>query len=161
LTLTGTRYDVMKAALDILTTAPEFDLVLCVVGSSARFYPELAVRPIIDCAGAAKPIAAYLTPEAPDALNALSRAGVPSFHTPEPCADAIAAALRRRAPVPLPPARDEHVASLAKARATASPPPLARATASPPPLAGEGQGGGMQAPIFPSTPSPPLPGKRG
>src|SRR5262249_18264465 len=41
LTLTGTRYDAMKAALDILATAPEFDLVLCVVGSSARFYPEL------------------------------------------------------------------------------------------------------------------------
>src|SRR5262245_45568449 len=98
LTLTGTRYDVMKAALDILTTAPEFDLILCVVGSSARFYPELAVRPIVDSAGAGKPIAAYLTPEAPEALAALSHAGVPSFRTPEACADAIAAALRRRAP---------------------------------------------------------------
>jgi acetate---CoA ligase (ADP-forming) len=103
LTLTGTRYDVMKVALDILTTAPEFDLVLCVVGSSARFYPDLAVRPIIDCAGAGprKPLAAYLAPEAPDALAALSRAGVPNFRTPEACADAIAAALRRRLPLPL------------------------------------------------------------
>ena len=44
LTLAGTHYDVMKGALDVLTTAPEFDLVLAVVGSSARFYPELAVR---------------------------------------------------------------------------------------------------------------------
>ena len=34
----------MKAALDILLTAPEFDLVLAVVGSSARFHPELAVQ---------------------------------------------------------------------------------------------------------------------
>jgi acyl-CoA synthetase (NDP forming) len=101
LTLTGTRYDVMKAALDVLTTAPEFDLILCVVGSSARFYPELAVRPIVDSAGAGKPIAAYLVPEAPQALAMLSRAGVPNFHTPEACADAIAAALRRRRPVPL------------------------------------------------------------
>jgi acyl-CoA synthetase (NDP forming) len=98
LTLTGTRYDVMKAALDILTTAPEFDLILCVVGSSARFYPELAVRPIVDSASAGKPIAAYLAPEAPQALAMLSRAGVPNFHTPEACADAIAAALRRRTP---------------------------------------------------------------
>ena len=87
----------MKAALDILTTAPEFDLVLAVVGSSARFHPELAVRPIVDSAGAAKPIAAYLAPEAPQALAALSAAGVPSFRTPEACADAIAAALTRRA----------------------------------------------------------------
>jgi acetate---CoA ligase (ADP-forming) len=99
LTLTGTRYDVMKSALDILTTAPEFDLILCVVGSSARFYPELAVRPIVDSADAKKPIAAYIVPEAPQALAMLSRAGVPSFHTPEACADAVAAALLRRAPV--------------------------------------------------------------
>jgi acyl-CoA synthetase (NDP forming) len=102
LTLTGTRYDVMKAALDILTTAPEFDLILCVVGSSARFYPELAVRPIVDSAGAGKPIAAYLVPEAPQALAMLGRAGVPNFRTPEACADAIAAALRRRMPATLP-----------------------------------------------------------
>src|SRR5215208_3577933 len=101
LTTAGTRYDVMKAALDILTTAPEFDLILSVVGSSARFHPELAVRPIIDSAGAATPIAAYLVPEAPEALAALSAAGIPNFHTPEACADAIAAALKRRVPQPL------------------------------------------------------------
>jgi acyl-CoA synthetase (NDP forming) len=101
LTTAGTRYDVMKAALDILTTAPEFDLVLSVVGSSARFHPELAVRPIIDSAGAATPIAAYLVPEAPEALAALSAAGIPNFHAPEACADAIAAALKRRAPQPI------------------------------------------------------------
>ena len=98
LTLAGTRYESMKAALDILVTAPEFDLVLAVVGSSARFHPDLAVKPIIDCAGSAKPIAAYLVPDAPAALAALSQAGVPNFRTPESCADAIAAALRRRTP---------------------------------------------------------------
>jgi acyl-CoA synthetase (NDP forming) len=98
LTLTGTRYESMKAALDVLVTAPEFDLVLAVVGSSARFHPDLAVKPIIDCAGSAKPIAAYLVPDAPAALAALSQAGVPNFRTPEACADAIAAALSRRAP---------------------------------------------------------------
>jgi acyl-CoA synthetase (NDP forming) len=98
LTVAGTRYDVMKAALDVLTTAPEFDLVLAVVGSSARFHPELAVRPVIDSAGSEKPIAAFLVPEAPDALARLAEAGVPSFRTPEACADAIAAALGRREP---------------------------------------------------------------
>jgi acyl-CoA synthetase (NDP forming) len=91
----------MKAALDILLTAPEFDLVLAVVGSSARFHPELAVKPIIDSAGAAKPLAAFLVPDAPQALAALAAAGVPSFHTPEACADAIAASLARRVPVPI------------------------------------------------------------
>jgi acyl-CoA synthetase (NDP forming) len=89
----------MKGALDVMLAAPEFDLILAVVGSSARFHPELAVKPIIDSAGAGKPIAAYLVPDAPAALAALAAAGVPSFHTPEACADVIAAALRRRPPV--------------------------------------------------------------
>ena len=87
-TLAGARYDVMKAALDILTTAPEYDLILPVIGSSARFHPELAVKPIVDSAGAAKPLAACLVPDAPEALAMLSEAGVPNFRTPEACADA-------------------------------------------------------------------------
>jgi len=98
LTLAGARYEVMKAALDILTTAPEFDVVVVVVGSSARFYPELAVQPIIDSAGSDKPIAVFLVPEAPQARAALGRAGIANFYTPEACADAVAAALGRRMP---------------------------------------------------------------
>jgi len=98
LTLAGAQYKVMKGALDVLTTAPEFDLVVVTVGSSARFYPDLAVKPIIDSAGSAKPIAAFLVPEAPDALARLAAAGVPSFHTPEACADAVASSLQRHAP---------------------------------------------------------------
>ena len=101
LTVAGVRYEVMKAALDILTAAPEFDLVVAVVGSSARFLPERAVKPIIDSAGAAKPIAAFLVPEAPEALAQLAGAGVPNFRTPEAGADAIAAAFKRRPPKPI------------------------------------------------------------
>jgi acyl-CoA synthetase (NDP forming) len=103
LTIAGARYETMKSALDILLAAPEFDLVLAVVGSSARHYPQATVRPIIEGAGTGKPLAAFLVPEAPEALAALSRAGVPNFHTPEACADAIAAALARRPPVPIAP----------------------------------------------------------
>jgi acyl-CoA synthetase (NDP forming) len=98
LTLAGAQYKVMKGALDVLTTSPEFDMVVVVVGSSARFYPDLAVKPIIDSTGAPKPIAAFLVPEAPDALARLAAAGVPNFHTPEACADAVTAALRRQPP---------------------------------------------------------------
>ena len=101
LTTAGVHYNVMKAALDILTAAPEFDLVVAVVGSSARFLPERAVKPIIDSAGAATPIAAFLVPDAPEGLAQLAAAGVPSFRTPEACADAIAAALKRRPPKPI------------------------------------------------------------
>jgi acetate---CoA ligase (ADP-forming) len=105
LTIAGAQYDTMKKALDILTAAPEFDLIVAVVGSSARFHPELAVRPIIDSAGTAKPIVAFLVPDAPQALAELGAAGVPGFRTPEACADAIAATLSRRPPRPLPQVR--------------------------------------------------------
>ena len=99
LTVAGARYDTVKATLDILLAAPEFDLLLVVVGSSARAQPEATVRPIIESAGAEKPLAAFIAPDAPAALVALARAGVPNFHTPEGCADAIAAALSRRPPL--------------------------------------------------------------
>lgn len=98
LTLAGTKYDVMKAALDVMLTAPEFDLVLAVVGSSARFQPELAVRPIVDSIGSTKPLAAMLVPDAPLALAQLTAAGVPCFRSPEACADVIAAVFARRRP---------------------------------------------------------------
>ncbi len=98
LTLAGTRYEVMKKALEILLDAPEFDMVVAVVGSSARFQPDLAVKPIIDSAGHAKPVLAMLVPDAPDALAQLTAAQVPCFRTPEGCADAIASVFSRRAP---------------------------------------------------------------
>jgi acyl-CoA synthetase (NDP forming) len=102
LTLAGTRYPIMKAALDVLLTAPEFDLVVAVPGSSARFEPGLVVRPLIECAETSKPLAAFVVPEAPDTLAMLTAAGVPNFRTPEACADAIAAAFARRKPRSLP-----------------------------------------------------------
>ena len=113
LTIAGTRYEVMKAALDILGAAPEFDLVLPVVGSSARYYPEQAVQPILDRALAGKPLATFIVPDAPEALARLAAAGVPNFRTPEACADAVAAMLLRRAPRPL---VARHAAGLAQAR---------------------------------------------
>ena len=98
LTLAGTNYNVMKGAIDIMLEAPEFDVVLAVVGSSARFQPQLAVKPIIDSAGHAKPLAAMLVPDAPEALASLTAADVPCFRSPEACADAIAALFLRRRP---------------------------------------------------------------
>lgn len=98
LTLAGAKYEVMKGALDILLDAPEFDLILAVVGSSARYQPQLAVQPIIDSAASTRPLAAMLVPDAPEALARLTAAGIPCFRSPEACGDAIAAVLARRAP---------------------------------------------------------------
>ncbi|WP_454829802.1 acetate--CoA ligase family protein [Paraburkholderia xenovorans] len=103
LTLAGTKYDVMMATLDVLRTAPEFDLVVAVAGSSARFSPELVVRPVIDQTLNPKspdmhPLCSFVVPEAPKTLQMLTQAGVPCFRTPEGCGDAIAAVYARRPP---------------------------------------------------------------
>lgn len=99
LTLAGTKYEVMKATLEVMLTAPEFDMVLATVGSSARYNPELAVKPVVDSLGFGdKPLACFVVPEAASALELLTTAGVPCFRTPEACGDVIAAAFARRAP---------------------------------------------------------------
>ena len=104
LTMVGTRPAVMKAALQTMLEAPEFDIVVAVAGSSARFQPELLVPAIAEAAtGAQKPLVAFAAPEAPDTLARLAEAGVPCFRTPEACGDAIAAALARRTPKPAAP----------------------------------------------------------
>jgi acyl-CoA synthetase (NDP forming) len=100
LTLAGTRPEVMGAALDVLGSAPEIDLLVAVVGSSARSQPELAVAPIVERAHRGCPLAVFVVPEAPDALAMLAAAGVPAFRTPESCADVIGAALARCVPTP-------------------------------------------------------------
>ncbi|GGJ42876.1 acetate--CoA ligase family protein [Streptomyces brasiliensis] len=99
LTLAGTRYDIMKGTLEVLQSSGEFDVIVAVPGSSARFHPELAVKPIADAAGGATPLAAFVVPEAPDALRQLRAAGVAAFRTPESCADAVIAGFARRRPI--------------------------------------------------------------
>jgi len=99
LTLAGTKYEVMKAALEVMQSAPEFDMVLATVGSSARYQPDLAVKPVVDSTNGGKPLACFVVPDAPEALNRLTAAGVPCFRTPEACGDVIAAAFARRQPV--------------------------------------------------------------
>ncbi len=113
-TLTGTRYEVMRPALDILMEAPEFALVLATIGSSAQFQPELAVKPIVDCARERKPLAVFLTPQADETLRLLAKHGIAAFRTPEACADAIAAYLAWREP-----AKAASVKPAALARASA------------------------------------------
>lgn len=103
LTLAGTRYDIMRGAIEVLRESPEFDLVLVCVGSSARFNPDLAVQPALDLVDMpGHPLAVFIVPDAPDATRRLAGAGVPVFEDPETCADAVAAALHRKVPA-LPP----------------------------------------------------------
>jgi acetate---CoA ligase (ADP-forming) len=97
LTLAGTRYETMKAAIEAMLASPQYDLIVTVAGSSARFQPELAVKPIVDIGRTDGRLATFIVPEAPETLAMLAEAGIPAFRTPEACADGIAAVLRRRA----------------------------------------------------------------
>lgn len=94
--LAGARHDVVSAALRELQDSGEFDLVVFVIGSSARLNPELAVQALAERGGHAVPVVGFALPEAPDAASLLAASGVPAFRTPESCADAIAAAFSRR-----------------------------------------------------------------
>lgn len=74
------------------------DAVLCVVGSSAQFHPQLAVKPIVEASVTrGKPLLAFLAPDAAQSLQVLQAAGVPAFRTPESCADALACLFRAAA----------------------------------------------------------------
>ncbi len=87
-----------RAVLEALLARPDCDAALAVVGSSAQFHPELAVKPVAGLAGSAKPLAVFLAPHAEASLRLLSEAGLPAFRTPEACADALAAYFSWRAP---------------------------------------------------------------
>ncbi|PYB72588.1 6-carboxyhexanoate--CoA ligase [Rhizobium wuzhouense] len=100
LTLAGVRPEIMKAALSTMVESKQFDLVVAVVGSSARNHPELAVKPILEVAGRDVPLAVFLVPDAPEALKLLAKEGIPVFRSPEACADVVAAALKRGRPKP-------------------------------------------------------------
>lgn len=91
----GKRY---AAVLDSLMASPDCDAVLAVVGSSAQFHPEVAVEPILRTKTGAKPLAAFLTPQADKSLTLLAQKGIPAFRTPEACADALATFFRWKAP---------------------------------------------------------------
>ncbi len=94
LTMAGTREDTVDTCLGALIASPDVDAVVMVVGSSSEFHPELAVKPLTKWAGAAKPVAAFLLPNAERSLSLLADAGIAAFRTPEACADALNAYLR-------------------------------------------------------------------
>ena len=102
LTLAGTRYDTVRAILDELLASPDSGVLVSVVGSSAEFFPQQSVAPIIDAVKAAKPghppVAVFLVPQADQAMQMLAEAGVACFRTSEACADAIRAWIETEPP---------------------------------------------------------------
>jgi acyl-CoA synthetase (NDP forming) len=89
LTLAATS-EQYKDLLEQLLVTDWCDVVLSVVGSSAQFHPELAVKPLVQAKKTDKVLAVFLAPEATESLRLLQQAGVAAFRTPEACADALA-----------------------------------------------------------------------
>lgn len=102
LTFNGTNPKNTSMLLNELMAMPENDGVIMVVGSSAQFNPENAVKPFLDLAKSEKPIGAFLVPTAEESNQMLTNAGIAAFRTPEGCADAFRCCLSWRAPVRFP-----------------------------------------------------------
>jgi acyl-CoA synthetase (NDP forming) len=98
LTMAGANRRAYGAALEELVNAEDCDMVVAVVGSSAQFHPQTAVEPIVTYANSAKPVAAFLVPQADESLDYLGKAGIAAFRTPEACADGVRAYLDWRVP---------------------------------------------------------------
>lgn len=93
-TLAGLRGDVLPAVIDTLCESLTYDAVIVIVGSSALSQPDLVAKPLIaSLRKTAKPLLAYVSPEAPHIVGHLNRHGVPAFAAPESCAAALSALL--------------------------------------------------------------------
>ncbi|UCE31747.1 MAG: acetate--CoA ligase family protein [Burkholderiales bacterium] len=159
LTLTATPQK-YATVLSGLLGAEFCDAVLAVVGTSAQFHPELAVRPIVEVAAAgtaSRPLAVFLAPQADASLALLARHRIAAFRTPEACADALATALRHLPPASecAPPAPRARRAS---GRQRAEAPDLTQAPAGVAQQAPAGDAVQSLAPDTPGSPQPDLPG---
>jgi acyl-CoA synthetase (NDP forming) len=110
-TLAGASKDFVSQALDQARDAPDADLAIAVIGSSAQFRPQEGVAGVIAARGR-NPICAFLVPQADSALRLLAEAGVAAFRTPEACADAVSAWLGWQPPRPIPNEVDVSAASV-------------------------------------------------
>jgi acyl-CoA synthetase (NDP forming) len=101
LTLAATS-DQYKDLLEQLLQSDWCDGVLSVVGSSAQFHPELAVKPLVQSQRPSnKVLAVFLAPEATESLRLLQQAGIAAFRTPESCADALAVFFKQAGSAPV------------------------------------------------------------
>jgi acyl-CoA synthetase (NDP forming) len=100
LTMAGTNPRVFGAVMDAMMASPNNEALITVVGSSSQYRPDRAVVPIIERAKTSKkPVAVFLTPDAPESSRLLTDASIAVFRTPEACADAVRAYFSWRAPI--------------------------------------------------------------
>ena len=99
LTIAGTNPEIVNEVISQMMQNKNCDLVVMVVGSSAKFRPEQAIEPLLKWANHTKPLAVYVAPEAPEALTLLHKNNIACFRTPESCAEGVKTFLNTRNPV--------------------------------------------------------------
>ena len=98
LTIAGAKPEVVNDVIQDFMEDDNCDLVIMVVGSSAKFRPDQAIDPLLKWKNNPKPLAVYVAPDAPEALKLLNKNGIASFRTPESCAEGIKAYLHKKKP---------------------------------------------------------------
>ncbi len=99
-TLGGVKPEWLRTTLDAVLESRSYDGAALVLGSSVLRDPDTTCGPLRDAfARTTKPLAAFVSPDAPHVIRALNRAGIPAFAAPESCAAALSA-LRRFAEFP-------------------------------------------------------------
>jgi acyl-CoA synthetase (NDP forming) len=112
-TLAGVKPNVFRSILDALLDSPMYDAIAVVLGSSVLRGPDVAGGPLREAfARGTKPVVAFVSPDAPHVVNALNRAGVPTFAAPESCVAALSAMWHAsQKPAPVEPARVPQIGS--------------------------------------------------
>ena len=98
LTMAGAGPEFVRPTVEGLAAQADVDLILSITGSSGRSAPERTIPPLAQADLNGKPLAAFITPDAPETLQGMIAAGIPAFRTPESAADAIGALCRWREP---------------------------------------------------------------
>jgi len=92
LTLAGLQPQIMQQAMRILLESADYDAVISVVGSSGVARPTLMADAIRDSqCDSSKPVIAYVSPHAPQALLRINSNQGVAFTAPEACASALLA----------------------------------------------------------------------
>ena len=99
LTIAGTKPEIVTEVISQMMQNKNCDIVVMVVGSSAKFRPEQAVEPLLKWANYKKPLAVYVAPDAPEALILLQQNNIACFRTPESCAESVKTFLNTKNPV--------------------------------------------------------------
>ena len=79
--------DLLRGAIEAFLDSPTYDALTIIVGSSGVANPELMAGAIKPCLPKSdKPVIAYVSPHAPQAVALLTAHGVPAVTAPESCA---------------------------------------------------------------------------